>query len=183
MSWLDKFFTALAPTAATNSVQGLVTLAGDLQGNGSTAAAPLVSNMTGDVSGYANISAPNGVKFIGNPKTVEYDTPINVVTAGTSATTIFTFATTTARAYSVRGIIRVQNSPVSAYGEFEVNAFLFNNVGTLTLVGSTPVTTKANVASFILTIAAVGTNIVVTATDPVGGRRWTGRLYLVEATF
>ena len=139
--------------------------------------------MTGDVSGYANISAPNGVKFIGNPKTIEYDTPINIVTATTAATTIFSFTTTTSRAYSVRGIIRVQNSPVSAYGEFEVNAFLFNNVGVLTLVGATPVTTKANVAGFILTITAVGTNIIVTATDPSGGRRWTGRLYLVEANF
>ena len=44
-------------------------------------------------------------------------------------------------------------------------------------------TTKVNVASFVLTFTASGTNLVVTATDTVGGRRWTGRLYIAESSF
>jgi len=169
--------------AATTIAQGLVQLAGDLGGLGTTASAPTVANITGDAGGYANILAANGVRDQSNAKEVEYNLPVNIITATTAATSIFTFATTTNRRYSVRGNIGVQNSPVSAYGSWDLKSEADNNAGTLTQRSATPVTNNTNNSGFVLTWAASGTNLVLTATDPVGGRRWTGRIWIAEAAF
>ena len=82
----------------------------------------------------------------------------------------------------MRGIVAVCNSPGSAYGEWEINCYAVNNAGTLTIYG-TPITQKANQTGFVVTFTAVGTNLVLTVTDPVAGRRWTGEIYVAERSF
>ena len=173
-----------AQPAALAGSQGIVQLAGDLAGNGTTAAAPLVSGITGNVAGYAQNSAPNGTQMTGNPKRPATEFTVNIVTATTAATTIFTFATTTSRKYSVRATIESLNAPVSAYSTWSIKATAVNNAGTLTMItASGGVTNEDNLGGFSLTFTAVGTSLVVTATDPLGGRRWTGTVYLAESAF
>jgi hypothetical protein len=170
-----------AGSDATDSTNGILRLAGDLAGDGGTAAAPRVSAMSGDTTGFAFLTAPNGLKDLGNPNAPADTFKINAITPTTSPTVLLSIPTTAGRTYSIRGLIRVQNAPASAYGEWDIRAFYRNNVGVLSTPNPVTVIENANSSGFALTFAEVGANLVLTATDPVGGRRWTGGVYVEES--
>lgn len=138
------------------------------------------TTLAADGTGYASITGQ--VRNTSNAKVDRREYNISAVNATAAATTVLTIPTSTGKTYSIRGIVALANSPASAFGEFEINAYARNNVGTVTLESST-VTTKANNSSFVVALSVSGTNLIVQVTDPGTGRRITGEVYVAERTF
>ena len=137
------------------------------------------TSLGADTNGYSNIT---GVpKDTSNPKVTAITYPVNALGTGSSQT-VLTIPTVTGHTYTIRGVIGFANAVASAYGEFEINAYANNNVGTVTLQSNTT-TQKANNASFVVAVAVSSTNIVVNCTDPGTGRRITGAVYVADRTF
>lgn len=180
----------LNPVNATSGINGIVRLASDLAGNGGSATAPKVAGVTGDASGNALMTSPNGLLRTPNAKIIRRDGLLLTSAAGVAGVplALWTFATTNSRLYTVRGTVHVQNSPVSAYGKWEIDAVYRNNVTVLTKeygggTAGAAVIERVNVASFVVALAISGQNLVLNVTDPVGGRRWVAEIDLIETIF
>lgn len=142
------------------------------------------------------ILAPDGTTFAtisgqvsktSNPNSPSKEYDVNVITPTTAATPIFQLATVANRQYTVRGIIRVMNSPQSAFAAWDLSADVRNSsTGPTVEIFSTaaPISLKGPAGtSFVLTFTLVSGVMTLTATDPVGGRRWTGSIYVVTSVF
>lgn len=138
------------------------------------------SSLGADGSGYSNVTGR--IHDTSNAKVDGLYYNINQTNGSASPTTLLTIPTQSNKGYSIRGIVSVQSGTMSAYGEWEVNCYVLNAAGVLTLVG-TAVTQKANVGSFVITFTVSGTNLIATGTDPGSGRRWTGQFYVAERSF
>lgn len=138
------------------------------------------SSVGADGTGFSNITG--NIKNTSNPKVVAIQYPINTSNGTTAATTVLTVPTTTGKTYSIRGIVAIANSPASAFGEFEINAYARNNLGMLTLESNTT-TAKVNAGGFTVALVVSGTNLVVNVTDPGPFRRITGEIYVAERSF
>ena len=153
--------------------------------NGQTVVTLTGSSSLGfDGSGFSNITG--NVKNTSNPKVTSIEYVVNVAPPGVNtAVTALTIPTSTGKVYTIRGIVSFHNASANAYGDFEINAFANNVLGTVTLLSNT-VTNKASNASFVVALSVSGTNILVSVTDPAGSsqsRRITGSVYVAERSF
>lgn len=175
--------TVLAIPSAQAGASGLVQLAGDLAGTGSAAATPRVGSLTG-VAGVLTRTATTTLDN-GEAKTTGRDIiPASLSTPSNAITDLWTFATTAARVYVLRGIVTAQSSTGGAYAAYSVEAFFDNQAGTLTQRVGTPVTQVAASGATAVTVDASAGSIRVRVTGLAGTTlRWTGRLYLHESQF
>ena len=187
-NWLDDYFgpggvqdeSTDLPKRPVLAFLGASVFAADDPTNKRTTVTIAPTALVADGSGFSNITG--NVKNTSNTKVVAIQYPINATNATAAATAVLTVPTTAGKTYSIRGLVALANSPASAFGEFEINAYARNNLGTLTLESNTT-TQKANNASFVVALAASGTNLVVNVTDPLTGRRITGEIYVAERSF
>ncbi|MDQ2780985.1 MAG: hypothetical protein M3Y26_00390 [Actinomycetota bacterium] len=188
-NWLDDYFGpasllqdgAALPKRPTVNVVSPLVATDDVVNNRTNLTVPGGGTLAADGSGNSNISGEVNNTSNANVNRHEYN--VNTLLGGAAATIIKTIAVPTTTACSVRGIVRCMNSNVGVYGEWEINCFVRNVAGVLTIHG-TPVTQKQNSTTLALTFTAVGTNLIVTATnEAVATRRWTGEIYVAAATY
>lgn len=162
MSWLDKYFTALAPSSATSTVQGLIQIAGDIAG---TATSLVVQSITG-VSGVANVTAAD-VRNSANAK-LTFDTiPVSLATTDATANqTLQSFALgTTTGIYTIRSTITTTNSTGAISGRWDVDTTFQNNAGTLTQVANTGAAAVTNAYFQGGTLSATSVNVTFTGSN------------------
>lgn len=145
----------------------------------------LTGNSSLGTDGNGNSVITGRVQNTSNPKAPTLEYQINTANATSSPTVVLTIPTVSNRAYSIRGMVDLYNGPVTDYAEWDVKAFVRNNAGTVTIITTTPVTAFAGPqgAAYTCTLTVSSTNIVVTVTDPVVGRRITGSIWVAERSF
>lgn len=191
-NWLDDYFgPALVqdegsdlPKRGALAFVGPAITATDDPTNKRTVVTVAVNTLAPDGTGNANITGE--VNNTSNPKVKRHEYNINTVNGVATAVAVLTIPTSAGKSYTVRGIVALLNAAANAYGEFEINCFVVNAAGVLTLVGAAPVTAKANVTGYTVAVAVSGTNILINVTDPGAPglvRRITGEIYVAERSF
>ena len=138
------------------------------------------------LSGSPVISATT-LQYTGDARSIQQDIQItSVVTTDATATTLWTYTTTSGRTYYLTGFIEGTTSSLASRFLYRVEQYFDNQLGTVNARISSPTggITELHETSGSLTIAAEasGTSIRVRITTGLAATtiRWRGRLFLHE---
>jgi hypothetical protein len=142
------------------------------------------STLTGDGTGYAQITAVNGT-VVATPKGKDTDAILSTTTPNATAATIFSYPTTSNRIISIEGVITLFNGG-AGHAKYKLDGLYKNLAGTLVKHSTTPTDVATGPESssstdVILTLS--GTNIIVQGAGFSINNSWTGRIFVHEAAF
>lgn len=176
----------VASLASTDYGLGYVDAAGWLQVgalfvNGLTSTFSIV----GDGSSNAQVTAVT-VQNRSNAKINDDDVVVTQTTADATITNLYTFATADDRIYSIRGVVTVQNTDITKYGEYTLKGSWTNDSGVLTArhTGTGITEEYESDAGLVVTLDFTGTTLRVRVTGLAAtDLRWHGRIYLHEGLY
>ena len=178
--------TAVTARGAIDFVGAGVTLTDDAAGARTVVTIP--DGGAGPLSGVAGVLTRTATTTHdnGEAKTTGRDIiPTSIQTTDGTVTNLYTFATTTARVYVLRGLVSCATATAAGYGLWSIEALFDNQAGTLTQRAASPVSLIAeSSAALNVTVDVSGTSLRVRVTGLAATNiRWTGRLYLHETQF
>ncbi len=176
----------VAAVSSTDYGLGYVDAAGWLQ-----VGALFVNGLTsttviaGDGGDTAQVTAGT-VQNRAGPKINDDDVAISQSTSDATITNIYTFATSSDRIYSIRGIVTVQNTDITKYGEYTLKGSWTNDSGVITArhAGTGVTEEYESDAGLTVTLDFTGTTLRVRVTGIAAtDLRWHARIYLHEGLY